>query len=214
MIQRIGERWNRLEIISFDKKKGHHYYWNCKCNCGTIKSIRYSHLISGNIMSCGCLIKEITSKRSLTHGHSAGGKRTSEYKSWESMIGRCTNIKATGFEKYGGRGITVCDRWLESFENFIDDMGNKPFESYSIERKDNNGNYEYTNCIWASPLTQANNRSNNIKVIDTISNKTYPSIDVAAREINMNKYTLHDQLKGKVKNKTNLKIINNDSKNN
>ncbi len=209
MIDRIGEIHNRLTIISFDKKKGNHYYWSCKCICGNIKSIRYGHLKNNNTQSCGCLIREITSKRSITHGHSIGNKKTSEYRSWEAMIGRCTNLKATGYSKYGARDIVVCNRWLESFENFINDMGNKPFESYSIERKDNNGNYEYTNCIWASPLTQANNRSNNIKVINIITNEEYSSIDVAARIIGMNNHTLRDQLNGKIKNKTNLKLKNN-----
>jgi hypothetical protein len=87
---------------------------------------------------------------------------TSEYKSWAAMIQRCTNTNNDRYIRYGGRGITVCDRWLNSFEAFYEDMGSKPGPDYSIERRENNGNYEKNNCYWATKEEQANNKRNNV----------------------------------------------------
>jgi hypothetical protein len=90
-------------------------------------------------------------------------KNTSEYRSWQAMIQRCTNQNATGYERYGGRGIVICDRWLNSFEAFYEDMGSKPGPDYSIERRENDGNYEKNNCYWATRVTQQNNRRINVR---------------------------------------------------
>ncbi len=212
MVNHIGEKYERLEIIEFDKKKGLHYYWICKCSCGKVKSIRYSHLKDGGTKSCGCLIREITSKRSTTHGHSVGGNRTSEYRSWEAMISRCTNINSTDYARYGEKGITVCERWLESFENFIEDIGFKPTKFHSIDRINNEGDYKPGNCKWSTKKEQANNRSNNISVINTLTNEVFNSVSIAADSAGINKGFIYDNLRKNRKNRTNFKIIKNDTK--
>lgn len=206
---KIGEKYSRLEIIDFIKKEKSIEYYNCKCICGNFKIIRYSDIINNKTKSCGCYRKEVATKNAklkITHGHTKKFNISSEYYSWASMINRCTNIKCKEYSKYGAKGIIICDRWLESFENFIEDMGLKPDKSYSIDRIDNNGNYKLSNCRWATRIEQQNNKSNNKKVINFITNEEYPSMSAAARANNININTLRDQLIGKNKNKTNLKL--------
>lgn len=122
--------------------------WLCLCECGKETEASGSDLASGNTQSCGCLkIKTL-----FRHGLS----ESKEYRVWKSMKTRCKNKKSTGYHNYGGRGISVCDRW-EKFENFYADMGPKP-EGLTIDRRDNDGNYEPGNCRWATWTQQARNR--------------------------------------------------------
>lgn len=207
MINRIGEVHSRLTIISFDKRiiknNSYKYYWNCKCECGNIKSICYDNISSKDTKSCGCFKKEETIKRFTTHNCSRGSL---EYISWSNMIERCNNPKAINYSNYGGRGITVCKKWKKSFINFLEDMGNKPGKEYSIDRIDSNGNYEPSNCKWSTKLEQNNNRCDNRKVINIITNKEYSSISSASKNLNMKRTTLYAQLTGQNPNKTDLKI--------
>lgn len=135
----------------------------CRCDCGNERIIRLYSLKIGDTQSCGCLQRERISERArkgnVRHGNARGNKRTPEYCAWVAARHRCSNPKDKRYEHYGGRGITVCDRW-NSFENFLADMGPRP-EGTSIERKDNDGNYEPGNCIWADIATQARNKRNN-----------------------------------------------------
>jgi hypothetical protein len=141
----------------------------CRCACGSEKIFKLNHLKTGNTKSCGCYKKEWSSengKKNRTHGETLG-RRTAEYKTWHSMIQRCEYPKHVDFKNYGAKGISVCPRWRESFEVFLEDMGRKPSPLHTIERKDVRGNYEPSNCRWATQKEQQRNRSSNrILVID------------------------------------------------
>lgn len=155
----VGQRFGRLEILSRDgSDKNGNAKWLCRCECGAEKSVYSQALRSGATQSCGCMNKEINAGRS-THGMSA----TSEYKAWAGMVQRCTNPKNPKWSRYGARGITVCDRWRD-FESFRADMGARP-AGMTIDRKDNDGNYEPGNSRWATQQQQGNNRGNNHLVV-------------------------------------------------
>lgn len=128
--------------------------WWCRCECGTRKLIRGSSLTSGVIVSCGCYGKEQRRKAVVKHGESADPT----HKAWRAMISRCDDPTTHNYANYGGRGISVCARWRESFENFISDMGRRPSSTHSIDRIENDGNYEPGNCRWATANQQARNR--------------------------------------------------------
>jgi hypothetical protein len=160
----IGANFYRWTVISRAKNaKNGKAQWNCKCECGSTKIVSANTLKSGRSHSCGCWNSEVARKRAATafrtHGLSGGLNRdaSSEYRAWCSMMSRCANPNATGYEYYGGRGIEVCKRWLIP-ENFLADMGTKPSPTHSLDRINNNGNYEPRNCRWATPLEQTQNR--------------------------------------------------------
>lgn len=126
----------------------HGWYWVCQCDCGTVLELRASNLLAGQAKSCGC------------NQHPKAEKKKAHdptYRTWSMMITRCYNPHATGFENWGGRGITVCDRWRFSYLNFLDDMGPRP-KGTSLDRINNDGNYEPRNCRWATPAVQIYNR--------------------------------------------------------
>ena len=167
----LGRKIGRLTIISFAYKRKRTYCYNCVCDCGKT-CIKNSHyLISENKnphKSCGCWHREIHIQVSTKHKLT----KTPEYKSWQELIGRCTNLNNKAWSNYGGRGIKVCDRWLgeNGFVNFLNDMGERPSPKHSIDRIDVNGNYEPSNCRWATVKEQCNNRRTNIKI--TYNNET------------------------------------------
>ena len=136
--------------------------WKCECNCGEIIIVHGSSLRKKLTKSCGCIRREVTIERNKTHGM----RYSSEYNIWTMMVKRCNNSNYHQFENYGGRGIAVCESWKE-FENFYEDMGPRPSDLHSINRIDNDGNYEPSNCNWATATDQARNKRNNtIKSID------------------------------------------------
>lgn len=158
----IGKVFGRLTAIDKNRlDKNGHWIWNCACSCGKTTDVYATNLIRGLTTSCGCYRKEVGSNRT-THGQSRESGRTSEYGSWCSMKCRCTNPKNRKFNDYGGRGIGICDRWMNSFENFFEDMGKKPGKGYSVGRINNELGYMPTNCRWETIQQQSRNRRNNI----------------------------------------------------
>lgn len=149
---KIGDKFGRLEVLENTGIIKSHTCFKCKCKCGNIKNIRADRLKSGNTKSCGCLWKEAIIKANSTHGM----YKSLEYASWLHMLNRCGNPKNDGYDGYGGRGITVCKRWLK-FENFFEDMGIRK-KGLSIERIDNNKGYYKENCKWATTLEQSRNK--------------------------------------------------------
>ena len=152
-----GIKIGRLRVLKIIFIKNRSIYWECLCDCGKVTNVKGGHLTSRATKSCGCFQKERASQASRKHGMS----NTVEFSTWRRMINRCCNKRCQDFSRYGGRGIKVCDRWLKSFNNFFKDMGKRPSESHSIERENNSGNYEPSNCIWATMSVQCNNTSRN-----------------------------------------------------
>lgn len=149
-----GQRFGRLTVVGYSHtNRNRKSVWNCHCDCGNDCQVAGERLVRLT-RSCGCLIRETTASRNTTHGQ----RRSKEYGSWRAMKERCHNQNSEKFADYGGRGITVCDRWRYSFEAFLSDMGDKPSPRHTIDRIDNDRGYEPGNCRWATPSEQRLNQ--------------------------------------------------------
>lgn len=156
IIDLTGKRYNKLTVISRAKSRRQPSgklvtYWNCKCDCGNITQVRGWDLKNGHIISCGCLKK---TRNSLS--------KSRIYVAWHHMIQRCYRSNCKAYKNYGGRGIKICDEWLQDFMNFYNWAINNGYkDNLSIDRIDVNGNYEPNNCRWADDFTQRRNKRNN-----------------------------------------------------
>lgn len=182
---KAGDKYNRLTAIKFSHRNKWNYpFWLFKCDCGNEKVSCVNDVKQEKIKSCGCLQKEGSRK---THGM----KKTITYNSWLGMKQRCLCKNSEHYKDYGGRGIKVCKRWKNSFENFYKDMGRKPTPKHSIDRIDNNGNYEPKNCRWATIKEQENNRRNNRLLIYNGKTQTMAQW---AEELEINYWTLYSRI--------------------
>jgi len=158
-----GTRFSRLLVLDEHPiRNGGKVCWECICDCGQKCYPSGTNLKTGNSTSCGCFKQERSAAAKTTHGFS---KNVFEYRIWKNMKSRCLNQRNPAFKNYGSRGIAVCDRWKNSFQNFLSDMGRRPSTNHSIDRIDNNGNYEPGNCRWATEFEQSNNKSSTV-IID------------------------------------------------
>lgn len=159
LVNLTGQKIGMLTVLEEAKRQGYRRFWMCSCECGQITTVRHDALKMGHTISCGCIRIEKVANAARRHGMS----ESSEYNCWESMISRCNNPKTPHYDRYGGRGIQVCPEWTgeQGFINFYKHMGARPSNGHSIERNNVNGNYEPSNCRWATQQEQMNNTSKN-----------------------------------------------------
>ena len=159
-----GQQFGRLTVLqrSYEKRDG--VRWLCRCECGQNIITSSKVLLNGSTKSCGCLRNEKAAARQTTHGLTSNGRHAREFRSWVHARERCYNTNNKNYALYGGRGITICDRWRNSFAAFLEDMGASG-PGLTLDRKDSNGNYEPGNCRWATQKQQCRNRRNSVRVI-------------------------------------------------
>lgn len=176
LLDLTGQKYNRLTVIErapdfFDKNGKRKTKWLCKCDCGKHVSVATHDLRSGHTSSCGCYQRERTSEAGKKHGL----KHTAIYKKWLAIKDRCFNSRNKRFHCYGGRGITVCEEWKNDFQAFYNYVSMLPHfgeKGYSLDRIDNNGNYEPNNVRWATETEQARNKSNTLYIEHNEERKT------------------------------------------
>lgn len=174
-----GQKFGKLTAVRLLGRrtglKTQRIFWLFRCDCGNEVEVSGSDVTFGRTTSCGCYRKATTSKNMTTHGATTGN-RVPEYGVWCAMKARCVATSGPDHHDYSARGITVCDRWLNSFENFIEDMGPRPSPKHSIDRKDVNGNYRPDNCKWTTQKAQNNNKRNNVYI--NYKGQTYTMIQL------------------------------------
>lgn len=191
LVNLVGRKYTRLIVLYFvghDKYKQRLY--ECRCDCGKIVIAVSGGLTSGNTKSCGCYKRDVLIQHKTKHNYS--GKNSKEYNAWGNIKSRCSNPNRADYKNYGGRGIKICDRWMNSFENFLADIGRAPSQKHSIERKDNDGNYEPNNAFWATKDQQSNNKRTNVVI--SYNGKTQ-TLTQWCRELNVD----YDSMQARIK---------------
>ena len=184
----IGEKYGRLTVVQSAERKNREDTWLCKCDCGNTTIATKSDLVRGHKKSCGCYKLERISQAKKTHGESDA----TLYHKWEGIKQRTLNESCKDYPNYGGRGITVCKEWAESFETFRDwALANGYRDNLTIDRKDTDGNYCPENCRWATPREQANNRRSNRTIEHNGESRTLKQwADIAGMSLEAFKYRM------------------------
>lgn len=185
----VGKKFSRLTVLSFSHVAKSKAYWLCQCDCGNTLATSTTQMTSGNTSSCGCLRRERSRASVVTHGMSG----TKEHRAWKSMHTRCYNTNSPHYHRYGGRGIKVWEGWRHDFAAFYEHIGPCSDPNYTLDRIDNDKDYEPGNVRWASETEQANNRSNNRNLAHNGKTQT---IGKWADEIGISEATLRDRLSG------------------
>lgn len=156
----IGKTFGLWTVISFAGSANRKYMWNCTCVCGRSGRVASSCLICGSSTNCGCVRKVKLGLLKTKHGM----EKKPEYQTWKAMKARCMYQRHASYKNYGGRGISVCERWRNDFAAFYFDIGPRPSPQHSVERRDNDGNYEPSNCYWATTAEQQANKRDNHRI--------------------------------------------------
>jgi hypothetical protein len=197
----IGLKFGRLTVLS--KNDNRKYYYDCICDCGKKTTVYISKLNSGHTKSCGCLCRENIGKSKTTHGLSWHEL----YNTWHHIKDRTSNKNNKQFKYWGGKGITVCESWKNSFPNFLKDMGERPSKNHSIDRIDCNKGYSKDNCRWADPKEQNRNKLNNVLVLNMETGIYYNTITEAAESMSYKKTFVKNNLYQNKVNKTKFVIV-------
>ena len=188
----LGERFGRLTVIGKAENANEHVMWTCQCDCGSMSKVSSQSLRSGNSSSCGCIRKEMLVGRITKHGQARERDRNPIYTCWAGMKARCFNSNELAYKNYGGRGITVCNEWLnfEPFYRWAISSGYK--HGLEIDRINNNGNYEPSNCRW---VTDNENRLNTRRNrLITINNETKP-VTIWSQESGITRGTIYSRIR-------------------
>lgn len=187
VVDLVGQVFTRLTVLENDGTRIRGSIgWKCLCSCGKITHVVGWDLKAGKAKSCGCYANDMRGTYTITHGRT----ETPEYVIWTDLFQRCYNKKRAAFKNYGGRGITVCERW-QKFENFLEDMGTRPALDYTLDRIDNDRGYSKDNCKWSTRIEQANNKRNNIWIDYKGTAKTICDWE---RFLNFNPHVLYQRI--------------------
>lgn len=187
-----GRTFGRLLVIERAPHCENRPHWRCRCECSQVVVISAKHLRNNNTRSCGCLKRETTRDRNMKHGLTIGKNRPPCYRIWANAKSRCFDRNNPAFSHYGGRGITMCAEWANDFLAFVRDMGPRPSSAHSLDRVNNDGNYEPTNCRWATRIEQLNNTRRNRAIV--VRGEHIKSIAIASQIFGVNYRWLRDRI--------------------